>query len=103
MENKSFGDRLASLRTQKNVSAREMSLAIGLNESYISRIENHHSLPSMENFYEICDYLEITPSVFFDEENHFPIRLSELHSSLEHLNDEQLDAVGSIVRGLAQK
>ena len=39
MKNKSFGDRLASLRTQKNVSAREMSLAIGLNESYISRIE----------------------------------------------------------------
>ncbi|MBO4872399.1 MAG: helix-turn-helix transcriptional regulator [Lachnospiraceae bacterium] len=103
MENKTFGDRLASLRTQRNVSAREMSLAMGLNESYISRIENHRSLPSMENFYEICDYLEISPSVFFDEENRMPVRLSELNSSLQCLNDKQLDAVGSIVRDLARK
>ncbi len=35
-----FVDRLTSLRNQKNVSAREMSLALGQNESYINRIEN---------------------------------------------------------------
>ena len=35
-----FADRLSELRTEKNVSAREMSLAIGQNASYINRIEN---------------------------------------------------------------
>lgn len=35
-----FIERLITLRNQQNVSAREMSLAIGQNESYINRIEN---------------------------------------------------------------
>ena len=35
-----FSRRLAQLRAQKGVSAREMSLAIGQNSSYINRIEN---------------------------------------------------------------
>ena len=33
-----FGMRLAKLRTAANISAREMSLAIGQNASYINRI-----------------------------------------------------------------
>ena len=35
-----FAERIAELREKKNVSAREMSLALGQNESYINRIEN---------------------------------------------------------------
>ena len=40
MYNKEFAERLYKLRAQKNVSAREMSLDIGQNDSYINRIEN---------------------------------------------------------------
>ena len=36
-----FADRIAFLRMQKNVSAREMSLAIGQNCSYINRIASY--------------------------------------------------------------
>lgn len=46
-----FAERLASLREQKRVSAREMSLAIGQNESYINRIENKKAFPSMQGFF----------------------------------------------------
>ena len=60
-----FADRLSELRTEKNVSAREMSLAIGQNASYINRIENRKSFPSMQLFFYICEYLEITPQEFF--------------------------------------
>ena len=35
-----FPARLAELRLKANVSAREMSLALGQNASYINRIEN---------------------------------------------------------------
>lgn len=45
-----FVERLSSLRNQKNVSAREMSLALGQNESYINRIENRLAFPSMQVF-----------------------------------------------------
>ena len=35
-----FGNRLAQLRTAKGISARDMSLSLGLSESYINKIEN---------------------------------------------------------------
>lgn len=51
MYEKLFAERLSKLRSQKNVSAREMSLAIGQNESYINRIENNLAFPSMQSFF----------------------------------------------------
>lgn len=48
-----FSRRLAQLRAQKGVSAREMSLAIGQNSSYINRIENQRAFPSMQGFFYI--------------------------------------------------
>lgn len=47
MDINEFGDRLAELRTLKNVSAREMSLSMGQSVSYINQIENHLNFPSM--------------------------------------------------------
>ena len=43
MNEKAFALRLATLRTKKNVSAREMSLAIGQNPGYINHIETGRS------------------------------------------------------------
>ena len=45
-----------------------MSLAIGHSAGYINGIENGRSFPSMEVFFYICEYLEITPKDFFDIE-----------------------------------
>ncbi|HAE44262.1 MAG TPA: hypothetical protein DCG37_01530 [Lachnospiraceae bacterium] len=60
-----FRDKLAMLRKQKGVSAREMSLALGQSESYINRIEKGKMLPSMSLFFKICEYFEITPKEYF--------------------------------------
>lgn len=59
-----FASRLTSLREQKKVSAREMSLDLGQNGSYINRIENRKAFPSMQCFFYICDYLQISPAAF---------------------------------------
>ena len=67
-----FGTRIAALREQKGVSAREMSLALGQSESYINKIENKRTFPSMSGFIYICEYLEVTPAEFFD----FSIKLN---------------------------
>lgn len=45
-----FYRRIAELRTQKGVSARDMSLSLGQSESYINKIENRRTLPSMTGF-----------------------------------------------------
>ena len=60
-----FRNKLAMLRKQKCVSAREMSLALGQSESYINRIEKGKMLPSMSLFFKICEYFEITPKEYF--------------------------------------
>lgn len=43
-----FGLRLARLRENKGVSARQMSLEIGLNKNYINSIESGRNYPNME-------------------------------------------------------
>ena len=62
-------ERLAKLRTQKGVSARDMSLSLGQANNYINNIENKKSLPAMQSFFYICEYLGVTPQEFFDEGN----------------------------------
>lgn len=47
MTDKEFSLRLAKLRTQKGVSARDMSLSMGQNPGYINNIETRKSMPSL--------------------------------------------------------
>lgn len=90
-------ERIAKLRNRKGVSARDMSLSIGQNDSYINRIENKKSLPSMQTFFYICEYLGITPQEFFDEGNPYPERLSALVEKLKRVDEKTLTHIEGIV------
>lgn len=59
-------NRLTELRTQKQVSERQMSLDLGHSTSYIRSIASGKALPSMTEFFYICEYLDISPSEFFN-------------------------------------
>ena len=74
MYEEEFPARLARLRAKKGVSSRDMSLSIGQNTGYISNIECGKALPSMSVFFYISD--------------------------LKRLDDEQLDTISTLVRGL---
>jgi transcriptional regulator with XRE-family HTH domain len=95
-----FYDRLIKLRTEKKVSAREMSLDIGQSPGYINGLENRNGFPSMQLFFYICEYLGVTPSEFFDEGNNHPIEYQELLKDLDALSDENRRNVLAIVKGL---
>ena len=64
MEREDFVKRLIELRTNKGVSARDMSLSIGQSAGYINNIENGVNYPSMTVFFYICEYLGVTPKEF---------------------------------------
>lgn len=100
MYEKEFSIRLAKLRTQKNVSARDMSLSLGQNPGYINNIETGKALPSMSNFFYICEYLNISPRDFFDTEINQPEILRELIQNLRKLDTEQLESLLTISKGL---
>ena len=97
----SFGKRLAQLREQKGVSARDMSLSLGQNPGYINNIENGRNLPSMTVFFYICEYLHIEPYDFFYFEKEFPSEVQAITDNLTKLNHEQLLHLSAIVHDLA--
>lgn len=88
-----FPQRLSELRTQKGVSARDMSLSLGQCESYINKIENQKSLPSMNVFFYICDYLDIQPKDFFYISIESPTTTNELLAKMIKLTPKQQEHI----------
>lgn len=95
-------NRIAQLRMQKGVSARDMSLSLGQNSSYINQIENKKALPSLQGLFYICEYFDITPQQFFDVGNNSPAELAGLMEDLKKLDAGTLELVSALVRKLTQ-
>ncbi|WP_251500735.1 helix-turn-helix domain-containing protein [Otoolea muris] len=96
-------ERLAKLRTQKGVSARDMPLSLGQANNYINNIENKKSLPSMQSFLYICEYLGVTSQEFFDEGNPDPQALKEFIAEAKKLDSQSIGHILSIMKGLNSK
>lgn len=95
-----FAGRVSALRMQRGVSARDMSLSLGQSESYINKIENRRTLPSMTGFFYICDYFNITPQDFFNVDAAAPQQTKVLLRELEKLTPEQADHILQLVKDL---
>ena len=95
-----FYNRLIELRTQKGVSARDMSLSLGQSESYINKIENRRTLPSFTGFLYICEYFCITPQDFFSD-GASPQKTNELLHELKKLTPEQTEHILQIVKDIS--
>ena len=95
-----FPERLAQLRMEKNVSARDMSLSLGQSDSYINKIENRRTMPSMAGFFYICEYLGVTPREFFDTEMASPEKTNEMVRQIRRLSPEKAEHVLRIVKDL---
>ena len=103
MYEETIRQRIVELRLKKNVSQREMSLSLGQNDSYINRIENGLALPSMQVFLYICEYFDITPKEFFDNETADPVQIREIVGNMKKLNEQTLNALGTLIKELADK
>lgn len=98
-----FYNRVSELRVQKGVSAREMSLSLGQSESYINKIENKRTLPSLTGFIYICEYFGVTPQEFFNENATAPQKVKEIASEIEKLTPEQAEHILQIIRDINGK
>ena len=93
-------NRIKQLRLQKEVSARDMSLSIGQNGTYINQIEIGRNLPSLQSLFYICDYLKMTPHQFFEDYNPAPKMLEELIKELKKLDAKNLELITDLVKQL---
>jgi len=98
-----FAERLAKLRAIKGISARDMSLSLGQSENYINKIENKRSMPSMSAFFNICEYLGVSPNEFFNEGINNPETINNIVQELTKLDDDSLDYILGIVRKINNK
>ena len=92
--------RLSQLRNKMNVSARDMSLSIGKGPGYVNGIENKTFLPSVAELFNICEYLNVAPKEFFDDGIPNPVKLKAIIEDLKKLNDDQLNNVHALIKGL---
>lgn len=90
MDEQFIRDRITNLRMQKGVSEYKMSLDLGHGRNYMNSICRGHSQPSMEEFLYICEYLDVTPSAFFDAEVEHPALLQQAMDGLHGLSDQDL-------------
>jgi len=93
-------ERLAKLRTQKGASARDMSLSLGQANNYINNIESRKSLPSMQAFFYICEYLDVTPQEFFEVENDQLGALREFMAEAKKLDSQSVEHLLGIMKKL---
>ena len=98
MYEKLFSKRLAELRIQKGVSARDMSLSLGQNPGYIRAIESGSAFPAMSSFFYICEYLNVTPQEFFDFNEDHADGINALVNQLDKLDEEQIQTLTAFIK-----
>ena len=103
MELMDIGVRLAKLREAKSITARKMSLSLGMDANYINKIERGKAYPSMVAFFDICDYLGISQKDFFDDGNRYPDQIHELVEDYKQLEDNSQTLVLELTKKLPQK
>jgi transcriptional regulator with XRE-family HTH domain len=80
-----------------------MSLSLGQSESYINKIENGRTMPSIQGLLYICEYFSITPQEFFNTNAAAPQKSKELMGEIEKLTASQADHVIQIIRDITGK
>lgn len=99
-----FRDRLRFLRNERGVSAREMSLDLEQNETYINKIETGKSSTTIASFLKMCDYFGITPADFFERDaQNAMTNDAELLGYLHRLTPRQSEYMVSFLRDLTER
>ncbi len=90
-------ERITQLRLQKGVSEYKMSYDLGHSRGYINNISSGKTLPSMTEFFAICEYFGISPLQFFQEEVANPNALRSLMEELSCMKEEDLALLKTLV------
>lgn len=96
-------ERITQLRLQKGVSEYKMSYDLGHSRGYINNISSGKTLPSMTEFFAICDYFGISPVEFFDVKSSNPKLSQNVLSALEQLDENDLELTLTNIKRLLRK
>lgn len=94
-------DRITELRLSKKVSEHKMSLDLDKSGSYTRGITNGTTLPSMHEFFNICDHFGITPATFFSPLEDVDTPYSQLCNMLRAMSESDLEKVINFIGWLS--
>lgn len=102
MDKEFIRNRITELRIRKGVSEYQMSYDLGHSRGYIYNISSGKCLPPMKEFLEICDYFEITPAEFFNDNTNYPELIRKAVSDMQNLSDDDLLLILNMINRLSK-
>ena len=88
-----IGETIRNYRLQKGMSQGDIEKRTGLLRCYLSRVENGHTIPSLDTLSKIAGAMEIALSQFFSESNH-----NNGAKGLPQLSDDEVRFLSQIRR-----
>lgn len=88
-----IGQSIRSYRLQKGMSQGDIEKRTGLLRCYLSRVENGHTIPSLDTLSKIAGAMEISLSQFFSDSGH-----SNGTKGLPQLSEDELRFLSQIRR-----
>ena len=97
-----IGDRIKQLRIEKNLTQPQLAEAIGIEQSYLSKLENDKSIPSAEIFQAILRALVVDVSKFLEgiDEKIIHSQLKQIPEVANYLNASIAYRIHNIKRWL---
>lgn len=95
-----IAERLAKLRQQKNISARDMSFSLGHGHGYINHIENQKAMPSIQGLCEICEFFNISIKEFFDDDTEEPVLINRIVKEIKKLDAKALEKLLEFIESI---
>src|ERR1700748_1260107 len=109
-----IGERIRNFRLQKALSQGDIEKRTGLLRCYLSRVENGHTIPSLDTLAKIATAMELPLSQFFSDSGHTngskglpqlsedEVRfLSQIRRYSTNLNDSDRKLVLAMVKKMA--
>jgi transcriptional regulator with XRE-family HTH domain len=88
-----IGQTIRDYRLQKGMSQGDIEKRTGLLRCYLSRVENGHTIPSLDTLSKIAGAMEIALSQFFNESGH-----TNGAKGLPQLSDDEIRFLSQIRR-----
>lgn len=101
MKYENIGKRIKEKRIAKGITQESLAEQLGIDSSFLSRIENGHNKASLESYIKICEILDTTLDYLTQDEistAYKSIAEQEFSQCLLQLNNEQIDFLMDYIR-----
>ncbi|NSJ57195.1 helix-turn-helix transcriptional regulator [Enterocloster clostridioformis] len=101
---KAFGTAIKAARKAKGISRNQLADKMGISPRYIASIENSGQHPSLQIFYELVTFLEVSVDQFFfpNAEVDKSTQRRQLDTMLDEMGSKELTIMTATARGIQE-